>query len=138
MTVLITVPADHNQRNPQRWRGILGQWLTLGADSYCHLHEIGKGPSPHLTHHPASMRLDGDLADPELAADLLVQLAGNDQIHHLPLAIAECFITVTKRACLGFRAKRDFTALNRPDDRAQKLVAVDHHGCAPPELRPCP
>ena len=58
------------------------------------------------------MRLNGDLADPELAADLLVQLAGNDQIHHLPLAVAECFITVTKGAYLGFCAKRDFTALD--------------------------
>ena len=71
------------------------------------------------------MRLNGELADPELAADLLVQLAGNDQIHHLPLAVAECFITVTKGACLGFRAKRDFTARNRLGDRAQKLVAVE-------------
>src|SRR5580698_6383137 len=103
-------------------------WLAFGADSYCHLHEIGKRPSPHLAHHPASMPLDRDLADPELAADLLVQLAGNDQVHHLPLTAAECFITVTQRACLGFGVKRDLTVLNRLGGRTQKLVAVDHHG----------
>ena len=50
-------------------------WTSAGSDA-----------GLHLPHHLAAMRLDGDLADAELAADLLVQEAGHDQDHHLALA----------------------------------------------------
>jgi signal transduction histidine kinase len=37
-----------------------------------HIHEVDEGGSAHLLHDPASMCLDGDLADIQLEADLLV------------------------------------------------------------------
>jgi hypothetical protein len=54
-----------------------------------HFHQIGERISPHLLHDLASMSLDGDLADSQLAAHLLVQKAVNDQFHDLLFALRE-------------------------------------------------
>ena len=103
----------------------LAWWLPLRPELCCDPHEIGKGSSLHLTHYPASMRLDSDLADSKVSADLLVQPAGNDQIHYLPLTSAERIITVTQRARFGFRGKRDFAVLDRLGDCVQQRVSVE-------------
>ncbi len=41
-----------------------------------HRHEVGQRPGVHLAHHLGAMRLHGDLSDPQLRADLLVQQPG--------------------------------------------------------------
>jgi hypothetical protein len=62
--------------------------LILG-DSCSHCHETGKRLGPHFSHDLTSMRLHRDLADPELAADLLVQQTGDHQSHDLSFAVTE-------------------------------------------------
>ena len=42
----------------------------------------------HLLHDMAAMNLDRDLAEADLAGDLLVHQPGRDQRHHLALARA--------------------------------------------------
>ena len=59
------------------------------AEARGHRHQVGKRVGLHLAHHLTSVRLDGDLADAELAADLLVQQTGDDQRHHLAFARRE-------------------------------------------------
>ena len=49
----------------------------------------GQRTSRHLAHHLAPMRLDGDLADAEFTADLLVQQTRDHQAHHLLFARRE-------------------------------------------------
>ena len=43
----------------------------------------------HFSHHFASVSLHGDLAEAELASDLSIQQAGDDQRHDLPFAAAD-------------------------------------------------
>jgi hypothetical protein len=54
-----------------------------------HPDQLGEGISVHFAHHVATVCLDGDLADSQLAADLFVQSAGYDVRHYLSLATAE-------------------------------------------------
>jgi hypothetical protein len=54
-----------------------------------HPDQVGEGISVHLAHHLTTVRLDGDLADSQVAADLFVQSAGYDARHYLSLATAE-------------------------------------------------
>jgi hypothetical protein len=56
------------------------------AEARGHCHQVRKRVGLHLAHDLTSVRLDGDLADAEFAADLFVQQAGNDQCHHLAFA----------------------------------------------------
>src|SRR3954453_20651629 len=47
--------------------------LVLAApEQFGHLHEIGQRTRAHFPHDMATMDLDGDLADPQVARDLLV------------------------------------------------------------------
>ena len=48
--------------------------------------ELRDAAGLHFPHDLAAMHLDGHLADPELAGDLLVEPPGDDQRHHLALA----------------------------------------------------
>src|SRR5260370_31652729 len=59
------------------------------AESRGHIHQLGESAGLHFPHHLASMGLHRDLADAELATDLLIQQAGHDQRHDLPFAAAE-------------------------------------------------
>lgn len=54
-----------------------------------HSDKFGEGISVHLAHHLATVCLDGDLADSQLAPNLFVQSAGYDARHHLSLATTE-------------------------------------------------
>src|SRR6476659_9276258 len=51
------------------------------AECRGHLHQIGHRVGLHLPHHLAAMRLDGDLADVKLAADLFVEQPRNYERH---------------------------------------------------------
>jgi len=63
-----------------------GDW---NAEGRRHSYQLGERIDLHLPHDPAPVRLDRDLADTELRCDLLVQEAGDDQRHGLPLARRE-------------------------------------------------
>ena len=62
-----------------------------GADSQPpgHIHQVDEGGGVHLFHDPASMRLDRDLADIQLEADLLVHESLHDEIHDVALALGQ-------------------------------------------------
>src|SRR6267143_6317011 len=51
-----------------------------------HSDQIRQARRLHLAKDLTAMDLRCHLADPELGSDLLVQPAGDDQLHHLPLA----------------------------------------------------
>jgi hypothetical protein len=52
-------------------------------------HQIRDRRGGHLAHETSPMGLDGNFADAQPAADLLVQQTGGDEVHHLTLAIGE-------------------------------------------------
>src|ERR1700761_3658594 len=54
-----------------------------------HPHEVGKGTRIHLTHHPAAVDFYRDLADAEIAGDLLVETALDDLRHDLAFALGQ-------------------------------------------------
>jgi hypothetical protein len=58
-------------------------------ESSGHPDQGGEGISVHLAHHVATVCLDGDLADSQIAANLFVQSAGYDARHYLSLAMTE-------------------------------------------------
>src|SRR5688572_27365034 len=66
------------------------------AEAIGHVHELRQRFRPHLAHHPSAMRFHGDLADAELAAHLLVQLATNDERHHFLFARTESAVPVAQ------------------------------------------
>ena len=66
---LSTVPETKRRVNPQ----CLGAGRALEAHG--HRHQVRKRRGLHLAHDLTSVRLDGDLADAELASDLFVQQA---------------------------------------------------------------
>ena len=80
-------------------------WTHLGISRQCcrtpaqasnHGHELDDGSRLHLSHHPGSVRLDGDLGDTEFAPYLLVQPAGDDEAHDLSFATGERGIAFVK------------------------------------------
>src|SRR3954465_12020541 len=82
------------------------------VQSRTHLDQVGEGVRLHLSHHLASVCLDGDLTDPELAGDLLVQQSGDDQGHDLALAVAELGVAVAESLQLCLPAERSPTPLD--------------------------
>ena len=56
------------------------------AETCGHCHQVGEGVRLHFSHHLASMCLHRDLADAELATDLFIQQAADNQRHDLPFA----------------------------------------------------
>ena len=67
------------------------------AEAGGHVDELGEGARLHLAHQLPAVRLDGDLGDSELAADLLVEPAGNDELHDLSLAPAQRLVAILQR-----------------------------------------
>ena len=70
--------------------GVLGRCLSIvfglcvlrlvlaAPEQFGHLHEIGQRTRAHFPHDMATMDLDGDLADPQVARDLLVHQSRRD------------------------------------------------------------
>jgi hypothetical protein len=65
---------------------ILPSLLTRKPKLRGNIHQVGERAGIHLSHHLASVRLDGNLADTELEADLFIQQTADHQRHDLPLA----------------------------------------------------
>src|SRR6266513_6520546 len=76
----------------------LSQRRTTETEPRGHFHQVGERIGLHLLHHLATVGFYRDFADAELATDLLVQPAGDHQVHDLPFATGEGRVTVSYRA----------------------------------------
>jgi hypothetical protein len=74
----------------------------------------------HVRRHPTPVRLDGDLADAEVTADLLVQTARHHQRHHLALTAAERGVPIRQSLSPGFVQVGGLTAVERTAHGAQQ------------------
>src|ERR1700722_10979303 len=74
----------------------------------------------HLAHHPSTVLLNGDFADAELTADLLVQQAENHQRHDFPFAMAEGLVASTERLQVRLLFDAYTAAFQRDFDCAQE------------------
>src|SRR5437660_8021021 len=90
-----------------------------------HPYQIGERGSLHLPHHLPSVRLDGDLADAELGADLLVQQPGNYKRHHFALARAQGQVAFPQRPCLCLVAKRSAAAIDGLPNGAEQHIVLE-------------
>src|ERR1700733_10506 len=89
-----------------------------------HLNQIGDGIGLHLFHDLASVRLHGNLADAQFAADLLVWPAGGYQCHHLAFATGERRVAALESLHFHLTAECDAAAFDgSPDSGQQHLVA---------------
>ena len=68
---------------------LLSRRRSCEPESSGHVHQVGERARLHFSHRVASVCLHSYLADAELATDLLIQPAGDDQRHDLPLAGSE-------------------------------------------------
>src|SRR2546421_8822288 len=73
----------------------LSERSTTETEPRGHFHELGERVGHHLLHHLASVGFYRDFADAELATDLLVQPAGDHQVHDLAFATREGRVTVS-------------------------------------------
>ena len=64
---------------------VLGRYAQSSGDFY----QVGERVCFHLSYHPASMLLYRNLRDAQLASNLLIQSARDDQCHNLSLAKGE-------------------------------------------------
>src|SRR5439155_22655632 len=88
-------------------------------------HEISDRPGLHLPHHLAAVGLHRDLADAELAADLLVQTARDDECHDLALAPAERGVTLPQRLQFRLTVERAGAALDGTPDGVYQHVILE-------------
>jgi hypothetical protein len=94
------------------------------AKSRGNIYQASQRVGSHFSHHSPSVRLHRDLADPELATDLLVQPASDDPRHDLPFAAAERGVAVAERLHLRLVAKCSLAAFDGiPDGAQQDLIA---------------
>src|SRR5262245_23235613 len=66
-----------------------------------HVDQMSQGTSLHFSHHLAPVRFHGDLADAELAGNLLVQTSGDNQRHDFAFATAKRRVPLSERPYLG-------------------------------------
>src|SRR5258708_25468811 len=93
------------------------------AEPRGHPHQVRKRAGLHLSHHLASVSLDGDLARAQFGADLLVQKAGDDQCHDLALATSERSVAYAERLYFRLLAKCSAAAFDGvPDGVYQHFI----------------
>src|SRR5580704_6180592 len=95
------------------------------AESRGHSHQVSQRAGLHFSHHLPTVSLHGDLADAELATDLLIQQAGDDQRHDFPFAAAERRVTIPQRPYLRLVSKCSLAALDGVPDGAQQHVVPE-------------
>ena len=118
----IAVPFGPQSGRPA---GVSALQRRREGQSRGHIHQAGQRVGPHLLHHPASVRLHRDLGDAELATDLLVQPAGDDQRHDFPFATAERGVALPQRLYLRLMTKCSVAAFDGVSDRTQQQLIVD-------------
>ena len=68
------------------------------------------------------------MVTPKFGADLLIQQAGNDERHHLPLAAGEGGVTVSQPAYIHLMIKHSPATLDRLLDGAQQRIVAKRLG----------
>src|SRR3954447_25535978 len=71
-------------------------------ERFHHTHDLRERTRPHLAHRAPSMELDGDLAEIELARDLLVEKARRHELKHLALPVGQFAEALAQRHELVF------------------------------------
>ena len=94
-----TIPGvKPHESTAVRAGGRNGGWCQCSAraqsETRGHCHQVRKRVGLHLAHHLTSVRLHGDLTDPEFTTDLFVQQPRDDQRHHLAFARRQRLIAV--------------------------------------------
>src|SRR5580700_11411977 len=99
-------------------RSVVARGLETEAPR--HLYEFREGFRVHLAHDATSVRLHGDLADPELSAHLFVQLTANHQCHYFLLATGKRSVPLPKHLEARLLFKICTTALKCALEGAQE------------------
>src|SRR5881396_2323219 len=98
---------------------------TTEAEPRGHFHQVGERIGLHLLHHLAAVGFYRDFADAELATDLLVQPAGDHQVHDLPFAMGEGRVTLSDCPYLRLAIQGSPAALDGLADGAQQDVVAE-------------
>src|ERR1700740_2896109 len=94
-------------------------------ESASHFHQVCNRVGLHLLHHLASVRLHCDLADAELATDLLIQQTGDDQRHDLPFARSKCCVTAPELLHLRIRSESEPASFQSLPNRRQQYFVIE-------------
>src|SRR5256886_13553149 len=98
---------------------------TTETEPRGHFHQVGERIGLHLLHHLAAVGFYRDFADAELATHLLVQPAGDHQVHDLAFATREGRVTVSYCPYLRLAIQCSATALDGLADGAQQDVVAE-------------
>ena len=90
-----------------------------------HPHQVSEGIRLHLLHDLPSMRFHCDLADAELAADLFIQHAGDDQCHHFAFARSKGSVLISEFLHLHVARESKTAAFKGLPDRTQQHLVVE-------------
>src|SRR5438270_1606396 len=90
--------------------------------------ELGEPGGLHLPHDLAAMHLDGHLADPELAGDLLVEPAGDDEAQDLSLAGGQGLKACPQFGEAHLVGAADAVLFKRDTDRIEQILVAERLG----------
>src|SRR5438067_9063601 len=90
--------------------------------------ELGEPGGLHLPHDLAAMHLDGHLADPELAGDLLVEPAGDDEAQDLSLAGGQGLEAGPQFGEAYLVGAADAVLFKRDTDRIEQILVAERLG----------
>src|SRR5215510_13820258 len=93
-----------------------------------HPHEIGERARGHCPHDMPAVDLDGNLAQPQFAGDLLVHQAGSDKPHHLAFALGQA-VEACPQVCEALLVLAPAAiALDRRGDCVQHVLIAEGLG----------
>src|SRR5256886_9334499 len=98
---------------------------TTETEPRGHFHQVGERIGLHLLHHLAAVGFYRDFADAELATHLLVQPAGDHQVHDLAFATREGRVTVSYCPYLRLAIQCSATALDGLADGPQQNAVAE-------------
>src|SRR5512146_1553383 len=93
-----------------------------------HPHQVGERIGLHLLHDAPSVRFDRDLADAELAADLLIQQAGHNERHYLLFPVSKGGVTVAKFLYLRGLSEGETVSFQGFSDSTHQNVVIKRLG----------
>src|SRR5262245_13250836 len=117
--------TEEGQRLPTP--GSTSRWESE-AELPCHPDQVCERLGLHLLHDLASMSLNRDLASSQFGTHLLVQPAGHDQLHDLPLASSKRRIAFPERLELGRPSEGYSAVLDCASDRLEQHVDIERLG----------
>ena len=87
--------------------------------------KLGHRLYAELSHRMGAVHLHRDLADSEIGGDLLVQAAGGDPRHHIPLALAEEFEPLPQNRVRVFLCAPSAILFEGHGDGVEKILVPD-------------